>query len=76
MNNQPEFPSHRGKDSKCNGEPIVHDQFPESDLPADALNELKPLPEAPEPDFEVWVEGVGRFGIEVESGRYSVLRAT
>ena len=73
MNMHSEFPQHRCKDPQCNGEHIVHDQFPDSDLPGDALHEVKPLPEAPEPGVEVWI-GSGRFHIEVNGGTYSVRR--
>ena len=72
MNAHPELPPHQRKDSECNGEPVVHDQFPDGDLLSDALHEVKPPPEAPELRFEVWIESMGRFGIEVKRGTYSV----
>ena len=74
MNIHSPFPPHRHKGSKRNGDPIVYDQFADCCLPGHALYELKPLPEAPELDFVVWVEGIGRLEIEVKGGRYSVGR--
>ena len=71
MKIQPEFPPHRRKGSKGNGDPIAYDQFADCGLPGHALNELKPLSEAPELDFVVWVEDIGRLDIEVKGGTYS-----
>ena len=68
MNIRPEFPPHRRKDSGRSTEVGVHDQLAGSGLPSHAVHELKPLPEGPKLDFAAWIEGVGRFGIEVKGG--------
>ena len=72
MNIQPQFPPHRRQDPRRRAEAIVYDQLARSGLPGHALYELKPLPEAPELDFAVWLQDRGRFGAQVKGGPYSV----
>ena len=72
MTMHPPFPPHRRKNPRRGAGVVVHDQLADSCLPGHALCDLKPPSEAPELDFAVWVEGVGRVGIQVKDGKYSV----
>ena len=72
MKIQPAFPPHRRQDPRRAAEAGVYDQLAGSGLPGHALYELKPLPEAPELDFAVWLQDRARFGIQVKGGPYSV----
>ena len=72
MKIQPAFPPHRRQDPRRRAEAIVYDQLAGSGLPGHALYELKPLPEAPELDFAVWLQDRARFGAQVKGGPYSV----
>ena len=72
MKIQPAFPPHRRQDPRRRAEAIVYDQLAASGLPGHALYELKPLPEAPELDFAVWLQDRARFGAQVKGGPYSV----
>ena len=72
MNMHPPFPPHRGKNPRRGAEVVAHDQQAGSCLPGHVLCQLKPLPEIPELDFVVGTEGVGRVGIQVKDGKYSV----
>ena len=72
MKIQPAFPPHRRQDPRRRAEAGVYDQLTGSGLPGHGLYELKPLPEAPELDFAVWLQDRGRFGIQVKGGPYSV----
>ena len=74
MKIQPAFPPHRRRDPRRSAEAGVYDQLAGSGLPGHALYEVKPVPEAPELDFALWLEGKGRFGIQVKGGQYSVER--
>ena len=59
MDMQPQFsPDRRRDDHKRNSEAGVYDQLAHS---GQALHEPKALPEAPELDFCVWLEGLGLF---------------
>ncbi len=72
MEIQPQFPPHRRKDPRRSAEAAVYDQLARNGHAGQALYELKPLPEAPELDFAVWLQDRGRFGIQVKGGPYSV----
>ena len=72
MKIQPAFPPHRRQDPRRGAEAGVYDQLAGSGLPGHALYELKPLPEAPELDFAVWLQDRARFGAQVKGGPYSV----
>lgn len=72
MKIQPAIPPHRRQDPGRCTVARVYGQLAGSDLPGHVLYELKPLPEAPGVDFAVWIEGMGRFGIQFKGGRYSV----
>ena len=72
MKIQPAFPPHRRRDPRRSAEAGVYDQLADSSLPGQAFYEVKPVPEAPELDFALWLEGKGRFGIQVKGGSYSI----
>ena len=69
MNIQPQFPSHRRHDPKCNSEAEAYDQPARSGHAGQALDDLTDVPEAPELDFCAWLEGLGWFGLQVKGGR-------
>ena len=72
MNIQPEFPQHRRQDPRRGAEAGVYDQLARSTHPGHVLYELKPLPEAPELDFGIWLQDQGRFGLQVKGGHYVI----
>ena len=72
MNMHSPFPPHRRKKPRRGTEVVVYDQPAVSCLPGHALCELKPQSVAPELDFVVGIEGVGRVGIQIKRGKYSV----
>ena len=72
MDIHPQFPPHRRNDPRRNTEALVYDQLANCDLPGHVLYELKPLPEAPELDFGIWLEDHARYGLQNKGGLYSV----
>ena len=72
MNMHRPFPPHRRQDLRRGAEVVVHDQQAGSCLPGHAFRQLKPLSEAPELDFVVGTEGVGRVGIQVKDRKCPV----
>ena len=75
MNMHPPFPPRRRKLPSRTTKVGVYGQLADSCLPGHALSELKLPFEAPGLDFVVWIEGVGRVGIQVKGGRYPADRA-
>ena len=70
MGIQPQFPPDRRRDDpQRNSEAMVYDQPARSGHPGQAPHELMAVPEGPELDFRVWLEGVGWFDLEVKGGR-------
>ena len=70
MDIQPQFPPDRRRDDpQRNSEAEVYDQPARSGHPGQAPHDLTDVPEGPELDFRVWLEGVGWFGLEVKGGR-------
>ena len=70
MNIQPQFPPDRRRDDpQRNSEAEVYDQLARNHHPGQSLYELTDVPEAPELDFCVWLEGVGWFSLEVKGAR-------
>ena len=66
MNMHPPFPPHWRQDLRRGAEVVVHDRLVQNHPSGHAPRQL---------DFTVWVEGVGRVGVQVKGGRYSVDRA-
>ena len=56
-------------DPQRNSEAEVDDQPARSGHAGQAPHDLTDVPEAPELDFRVWLEGVGWFDLEVKGGR-------
>ena len=74
MEMRPNFPSHMLEDVKRQAELAVYHDLEASALPGAALYSVRAGPNGPEVDFVVWVEGVGRFVIEVKGGRYHIVQ--
>ena len=74
MEMRPNFPSHMLEDAKRQAELAVYRDLEASALPGAALYSVRAGPNGPEIDFIVWIEGVGRFVIEVKGGRYHVVQ--
>ena len=64
------FPPHRRRDSRRRAEARVYDEIAASSRPGYAYYEFQFGPHAPELDFIIWLEDVGRFGIQVKGGQY------
>ena len=70
MDIQPQFPPDRPRNNpKRDSEAEVYDQPARSGHPGPASHDLTDVPETPELDFRVWLEGVGWFDLEVKAGR-------
>ena len=72
MKIHPAFPPHRRRDPRRRSEGLVYDLLAQSDVPGQALYELKATPEAPELDFPIWFQDRARIGLQVKGGPYSV----
>lgn len=73
METHPEtFPPDRRKDPKRQAEARVFDELRRSRLPGFAYYEWQRDQNAPQIDFAIWVPGVGRFGLDVKGGHYSL----
>ena len=66
------FPEHRLQDPQRQAELAVYRALEASDAPGAALYEPRFRPYTRGLDFAVWLEGIGRFGIEVKGGHYTV----
>ena len=70
MDIQPQYPPDRPwDDPQRDSEAEVDDQPARSGHAGQAPHDLMDIPEAPELDFRVWLEGVGWFDLEVKGGR-------
>lgn len=72
MQVQPEFPEHQLNDPRRQAERRVYEELASSDVPGQALYQVRASRTDPEVDFMVWEEGIGTFGLEVKGGRYQV----
>ena len=73
MKTQPEeFPPHRRDDPMRRAEARVFDELRRSRTPGFACYEWQRDHNSPQIDFAIWLSGVGRFGLEVKGGRYSL----
>ena len=68
------FPSDRRDDPMRRAEARVFDEIQRSRLPGFSYYEWQHDHNSPQLDFPIWLPGVGRFGIEVKGGRYSLRR--
>ena len=66
----PPFPTCREDTPKRQAEKQIYQALAASDLEGYVLYEAKPLANAPQIDFAVWIVGVGIFGIQVKGGQY------
>ncbi len=69
-----QFPQERRNDPKRRAEAIVFDTLAQSQRPGHALYEWSAPGRCHQTDFAVWLEGVGRFAIEVKGGTYTLRR--
>ena len=74
MDMRPNFPGHMLEDVKRQAELAIYRDLEDSALPGAALYSVRAGPNGPEIDFIVWIEGVGRFVIEVKGGRYHIVQ--
>ena len=72
----PAFPAHRLQDPQRQAELAVYRELEASVMPGAALYEPAFGRYQRGLDFAVWLEGAGRYGIEVKGGRDSVKGAT
>ena len=66
----PPFPTCRQDTPKRQAEKQIYEALAAYDLEGHVLYEAKPLANAPQIDFAVWIVGVGIFGIQVKGGKY------
>ena len=66
------FPQERRADPMRRAEARVFDAIGASLRPGFAYYEWKRNHDSPELDFAIWIEGEGRFGLQVKGGLYSV----
>ena len=71
MRIDPEFPSDRASLPERRAEHTIYQLLAESAQPGRALYEARPLPDAREVDFAIWLPGAGRFAVEVKGGTYA-----
>ena len=76
MRIQPEFPEYHHNDPKRQAELRVYQEIEATQIPGQALYEVKASRNSPEVDFAVWVEDVACFAIEVKGGTYWVENGT
>ena len=72
MHIQPDFPNDRRQDPRRRAELEVHNQLAASDLLGRAIYEARASAAGPEVDFAIWLQGQGRFALQVKGGRYSL----
>ena len=70
------FPAHRLHDPKRQAELAIYRELETSVTPGAALYEPRFGPYTRGLDFGVWIEGVGRYGIEGKGGQHCVKGAT
>ena len=66
------FPPDRRDDPMRRAESQVFDEIESSGLPGFAHYEWQRDHNSPQIDFALWLSGVGRFGLEVKGGHYSL----
>ena len=72
MRIQPKFPLCYMEDPMRRAEQTIYRILEESEAPGRALYEARVLPNGRQIDFAVWLEGIGRYSIEVKGGRYVI----
>ena len=72
MKIQPEFPFCYMDDPMRRAEQTIYRILKESEAPGRALYEARVLPNGRQIDLAVWLEGIGRYAIEVKGGRYVI----
>ena len=68
----PTFPLCYMDDPMRRAEQIIYNILEESEIPGRALYEARVLPHGKQIDFAIWLEGIGRFAVEVKGGRYVI----
>ena len=68
MNIVPSFPDHRLREPKRMAELAVYRELEASDAPGTTIYEAKASRTCPEVDFALWIEGVGRYAMQVKGG--------
>ena len=68
----PLFPDHRLREPKRMAELAVYRELEASDAPGTTIYEAKASRTCPEVDFALWIEGVGRYAMQVKGGIYRV----
>ena len=66
----PPFPEHRTRAPRRLAELAVYRELEASDAPGTAIYEAKGNRTCPEVDFGAWIEGVGRYAVQVKGGIY------
>ena len=72
MKIQPVFPLCYGEDPMRRAEHSIYTILEESEVPGRALYEARVLPHGRQIDFAIWLEGIGRYAVEVKGGRYVI----
>ena len=68
----PPFPEDRLRDPQRQAELAIYREFENNDTPGTVIYEAKPNRRTPEVDFAIWIEGVGRYAMQVKGGIYRV----
>ena len=68
------FPPDRRQDAMRQAEARIFDEIERSPLPGFAHYEWQRDHNSPQLDFALWLPSVGRFGVEVKGGQYSLER--
>ena len=74
MNVYPEFPEDRLNDIKRQAELRVYRELEASGATGTAIYEARPDRHCREVDFAIWLEGTGRFALQVKGGHYRIDR--
>ena len=72
MKIQPAFPLCYMDDPMRRAEHSIYTILGESEAPGRALYEARVLPHGRQIDFAIWLEGIGRFAVEIKGGRYVI----
>ena len=72
MKVQPKFPLCYMEDSTRRAEETIYRILEESEGPGRALYEARVVPHGRQIDFAIWLEGIGRYAVEVKGGRYVI----
>ena len=68
----PPFPEDRLRDPQRQAELAIYREFEVSEAPGTVIYEAKASRRSPEVDFAIWIEGVGRYAMQVKGGIYRV----